>query len=77
MGEDVIIPLVINELTKEEILHAMYECEENFDADEHATEWFNMHGKHGAPTSLRALLQDADKQKEKLEEIYKVMLDLA
>lgn len=77
LGEDVIISLVVDKLTKEEILHAMYEYEENFDAEEHATEWFNMHGEHGAPTSLRALLKDADEQAEKLQQIYEVMRELA
>ena len=77
LGEDVIISLVIDKLTKEEVLHAMYEYQENFDAEEHATEWFNMHGEHGAPTSLRALLNDADEQAEKLQQIFEAMRELA
>ena len=77
LGEDCIISLVVKKLTKEEILHAMYEYQENFDAEEHATMWVNMHGEHGAPTSLRALLRDADEQQEKLEEIYNIMQELA
>ena len=77
LGEDVIISLVVDKLTKEEILHAMYEYQEDFDAEEHAAEWFNMHGEHNAPTSLRALLRDADEQQEKLEEIFEVMRELA
>ena len=76
LGEDVIISLVVDKLTKDEILHAMYEYEENFDAEEHAVEWFNMRGEHDAPTSLRALLEDADEQAEKLEQIYNVMREL-
>ena len=77
LGEDVIIPLVVNSLTKEEILHAMYELEESFDAEEHATELFNLHGAHGTPTSLRALLKDADEQQEQFTKIYEVMRELA
>ena len=76
LGEDVIISLVVDKLTKDEILHAMYECEGSFDAEEHATELFNLHGAYGTPTSLRALLQDADEQAEKLEQIYNVMQEL-
>ena len=73
LGEDVIISLVVDELDIEEIAHKMYECAENFDAEEHASEWYNMHGEHGAPTSMRALLEDADEQQEKLNEIYEAM----
>lgn len=77
LGEDVIISLVINKPTIEEVVHAMYEYQEYFDAEEHATEWFNMHGEHGAPTSLRALLKDADEQQEKLGQIYEAMRELS
>ena len=73
LGEDCIITLVVDELSKEEILHAMYIEEENFDAEDHATELYNLHGQGGTPTSLRALLNDADEQQEKLEKIYETM----
>lgn len=77
LGEDVIISLVVNKLTKDEILHAMYEYQEYFDAEEHATELFNLHGAYGTPTSLKALLQDADEQQEQLIKIYETMQELA
>jgi hypothetical protein len=76
LGEDVLITLVIDELSTEEILHAMYLYEESFDAEDHATELYNLHGQGGTPTSLRALLNDADEQQKKLEEIYEVMRDI-
>ena len=76
LGEDCLISLVVDELSTEEILHAMYIYEENFDAEEHATELYNLHGQYGTPTSLRALLEDADEQAEKLQEIYNVMRDI-
>ena len=76
LGEDVIISLVVDELSVEEVVHEMYRHEEGFDAEEHAAEWFNMHGKHGAPTSLRGLLQDADKQQKVLEKLYDKMLEV-
>ena len=76
LGEDVLITLVIDELSTEEILHAMYIYEEDFDAEDHATELYNLHGQGGTPTSLRALLQDADEQAGKLQEIYNVMRDI-
>lgn len=77
LGEDVIIHLVVDELTKDEILHAMYEFEDNFDAEEHATELFNLHGAYGTPTSLRALLKDADEQQAQFTKIYEIMRELA
>lgn len=77
LGEDVIISLVIDEADIEEVVHAMYEYEEGFDPEEHAAELYNLHGEHGTPTSLRALLKDADEQAEKLEQIYDVMRELS
>ena len=76
LGEDIIIPLVIEELTLDEIVHAMYEFEENFDAEEHASEIYKLNGAGGAPTSLRALLNDADEQQEQFIKIYETMLAL-
>ena len=76
LGEDCLISLVIDELSTEEILHAVYIYEEDFDAEEHAAELYNLHGQYGTPTSLRALLQDADEQAEKLQEIYNVMREI-
>lgn len=73
LGEDVIISLVIDKLTKEKIVHAMYEYQEYFDAEEHAVELFNLHGKYGTPTSIRDLLEDANEQKQNLEDIYYTM----
>jgi hypothetical protein len=49
---------------------------ENFDAEDHATELYNLHGQGGTPTSLRALLEDADEQAKKLEEVYDVMREI-
>ena len=76
LGEDVIISLVVDELTIEEIVHTMYEYEEGFDAEDHASELYNLHGQYGTPTSLRALLRDADEQQEMLENIYNKMLEV-
>ena len=76
LGEDVIISLVVDELTIEEIVHNMYEYEESFDAEYHAAELYNLHGQYGTPTSLRALLRDADEQQEMLEKIYNKMLEV-
>ena len=77
LGEDVIISLVVDELTTEAITHEMYLYSEYFDAEEHAAELYNLHGSHGTPTGLRALLTDADEQQEKLDEIIEVMNKLS
>ena len=76
LGEDVIIPLVVDSLDLEKITHAMYIFAENFDAEENASTWFRMNGEHGAPTSLRALLEDADEQQEQFDQLFDVMQEL-
>ena len=73
LGEDVIISLVIDKLSKDYIIQEMSNYVDNFDAEEHASDLFQLRGKYGTPTSLRALLEDADEQAEKLEEIYLIM----
>lgn len=73
LGEDVIISLVIEKPTIKEVIEEMYEVYYNFDPEEHAAELYYLRGKHGIPTSLRALLEDADKQAERLQEIYNIM----
>lgn len=70
LGENVIISLVVDELTAENISDEMYNYWQAFDADEHASELYNFKGKAGTPTNLRALLQDADEQEKELEKIY-------
>ena len=78
LGEDVIISLVFDgEMTIKKIIKEMEQYRDNFDAEEHAGELFNMKGKRGTPTSLRALLQDADEQQTKLDKIYETMRELS
>ena len=76
LGEDVIISLVIEKPTIEEVIREMYEVYYNFDPEEHAAELYYLRGKYGTPRSLRALLNDADKQNKTLEEIYNIMQEL-
>ena len=77
LGEDCIITLVTDTLTIDDILTGMERYIDWFDPEEHACELYNLRGSHGIPTSIRALLEDADKQAEKLDEIYNIMLDIA
>lgn len=76
LGEDVLIYLSMEDLNIENIVHAMYEEVESFDAEDHATMLYDRHGEGGTPTSLRALLEDADEQQEMLNTIYDKMLEL-
>jgi hypothetical protein len=73
LGEDVIISLVIEKPTIKEVIEEMYEVYYNFDPEEHAAELYYLYGEHGKPTSLRELLEDADRQAERLQEIYNIM----
>ena len=76
LGEDCIIPLVIKELTITEVVEEMRRYESYFDAEEHATELFNLHGAGGTPTSMRALLEDADEQAKNISDISNVIYKL-
>ena len=76
LGEDVLIYLSMTDLDIDNIVHAMYEEADSFDAEDHATMLYDRHGEGGTPTSLRALLEDADEQQEMLNTIYNKMLEL-
>ena len=76
LDEDCIIPLVVEELTITEVIKEMRRYEDYFDAEEHATELFNLHGAGGTPTSMRALLEDADEQAKNISDILDIMYDI-
>lgn len=73
LGEDVIISLVIEKPTIKEVIEEMHEVYYNFDPEEHAAELYYSRGEYGKTTSLRELLEDADRQAERLQEIYNIM----
>ena len=73
LGENVIISIVVDRLTRENVRKELDTYYENFDAEEHADELFNYRGTRGIPTSLRALLNDADEQEETLKEICEAL----
>lgn len=77
LGEDCIIELVVDDLTKKEIIKVMENEYENFDYQQHAVDCYNMGGQNGTPTDLEALLTDAKKQDEKMKEILDIMKELA
>lgn len=74
LGEDVVYEY--NDITTiDELIEEVRNTWECFDAEEHATMWYECRGKHGAPTSLRDLLNDADEQEHDLELIYDTMVE--
>ena len=74
LGEDVIISFDVKKLTKENITEELYKWYKSFDAEEHAGDLYNLGGNFGTPTSLKALLEDAEEQKENLRRIYESLL---
>ena len=75
LGEDV--GYEYNDITTiDELIDEVYRTWDCFDAEEHATMWYECRGQHGAPTSLRALLEDADEQEKDLELIYDTMKEV-
>lgn len=49
----------------------------DFDPEEHAAMWYEMHGERGAPTGLRDLLDDADAIAEMYQDLAKALKMLA
>lgn len=43
----------------EDLYNYVFELYFYFNYQDHAVEWYNLHGKSGAPTDLEALLEDA------------------
>jgi len=66
-GEDVIVT-IWNKGTKQSFIDAFIEYTNDFDPDEHAEMWVNHRGEGGCPSSIRALIDDADGIKKHLEE---------
>lgn len=66
-GED-FIAVIWHKGTKKSFVDAFIEYANDFDADEHAEMWVEYRGKGGCPSSIRALIEDADGIKKHLEE---------
>lgn len=48
-----------DENTIEDLYNYVFELYFYFNWQDHAVEWYNLHGEHGAPTDLEALLEDS------------------
>lgn len=68
LGEDMVITAPTDKVAGALADYAFY-----FDPEEHASELVPMRGERGVPSSLRALLEDADKQAEMLDELVAAM----
>jgi hypothetical protein len=67
-GEDFIITVPIKD--KESFVSVFSEQADDFDAEDHAAEWYNHRNDvSGVPQSLKALLRDAEAIKEFLENV--------
>lgn len=66
-GEDFIVT-IWHKGTKKSFVDAFIEYANDFDADEHAEMWVEHRGEGGCPSSIRALIEDADGIKKHLEE---------
>lgn len=55
------------------ILEDVKEEFETFDADEHVDMWIPHRGTYGVPTSVRTLIEDAEKIKDYLSELYTIV----
>ncbi len=66
-GEDVIVT-IWHKGTKQSFIDAFIEYANDFDPDEHAEMWVEYRGEGGCPSSIRALIDDADGIKKHLKE---------
>ena len=66
-GEDVIVDVWFDG-TNKGFISAFYQYAIDFDADEHAEMWVDSRGKNGVPSSIRALIDDADAIEQHLME---------
>lgn len=66
-GEEVIIDIWFNG-TNKDFIDKFDEYADDFDPDEHAERWIEHRGEGGCPSSIRALIDDADAIKRILTE---------
>lgn len=71
-GEDVVFDVSISKFVDD---IKTYAC--NFDPDEHAEGWIECRGQRGTPSSIRALIDDADAIQEMLEELAQALAQVA
>jgi len=75
-GED-FIAVIWHKGNKQSFIDAFIEYANDFDADEHAEMWVEHRGEGGCPSSIRALIEDADGIKKHLEETANALRRIA
>lgn len=75
-GEDISFEVNKDDYTFEDIFDGVLVTFTDFDVDEHAVMWWETHGKNGAPTDLRTLLNDAQAIKNMYGYLYIQMYSL-
>ena len=67
-GEDFVFDIWFDG-TVEDFADNLWEYSQGFDPDEHAEMWVPSRGKNGVPSSIRALIRDAEDIQEELETV--------
>lgn len=62
--------------TSESFIEAVKERYLNFDVDEEVEVWIDSRGENGVPSSIRALVEDAEWKEKKLETLSDVLGEL-
>ena len=75
-GEDISFEVYKDDYTFDDIFEGVLENFKYFDVDEHAVMWYETHGRSGAPTDLRTLLNDAQAIKNMYGYLYIQMYSL-
>ena len=75
-GEDIGFEVYKENYTFDDIFDEVMANFKYFDVDEHAVMWWETHGKNGAPTDLRTLLNDAQAIKNMYGYLYMQMYSL-
>lgn len=69
LGEDFNFEIEFKKDDKQDFLNELREYVNYFDVDEHAEQWISIRGTRGVPSSIRALIEDAESIKEMLQEL--------
>lgn len=73
-GED--FNFIVSMKSPEDFVSSFREYASDFDAEEHAAEWYENRNTNGVPQSLTTLLEDANAIKEFLESVSKELSQL-
>ena len=75
LGEDFVFT-IWSDGSEKDFVEKFGEYATDFDPDEHVEMWIPSRGKNGVPSSIRALLKDADAIKERLEDLAEKLAHL-